>query len=140
MTPRLQYDATAKLFHWLVAALLLIQYLIGWLMPDIHRGMKPGAPMTFHISIGIVILVLIAARLIWRLMHPVAPDSSLARWQQRGSEAAHWLLYVLVFATTLSGWLFASLRGWSISFFYLAPMPMLAAGNPAALRVIDGWH
>src|SRR5438270_2181006 len=57
MTDRLQYGATAKVFHWLVVALLLVQYPIGWLMPDIHRGIKPGAAMTFHVSFGIVILV-----------------------------------------------------------------------------------
>ena len=51
MTDRLQYGTTAKVFHWLIVALLLVQYPIGWLMPDIHRDMKPGAAMTFHISL-----------------------------------------------------------------------------------------
>src|ERR1019366_10798651 len=40
MTDRLQYGTTAKLFHWLIVALLLVQYPLGWLMPDFHRGMK----------------------------------------------------------------------------------------------------
>ena len=74
-----QYGTTAKIFHWMIVALLAVQYPVGWLMPDIHRDMQPGAPMALHISIGIVILVLIVARLIWRLTHPVAPDSSLPR-------------------------------------------------------------
>src|SRR3979409_1951034 len=96
MTARLQYGITAKVFHWLVAALLLVQYLIGWLMPDIHRGMKPGAAMTFHVSFGIVILALIVLRLTWRLTHPVAPESSLAPWQRLSSGAGQWLLRGLV--------------------------------------------
>lgn len=140
MTARLQYGTTAKIFHWLIVALLLTQYLIGWLMPDLHRNMKPGAPMTFHVSIGIVILVLIVLRFAWRVMHPVAPESSLLPWQRLCSEAVHWLLYVLVLATTMTGWLFASFRGWSMQFFYLVPMPMLASENRAAGKFIDGWH
>ena len=48
MTERLQYGTTAKVFHWLIVALLLVQFPLGWLMPDIHRGMKPGVAMTFH--------------------------------------------------------------------------------------------
>jgi cytochrome b561 len=140
MTDRLQYGATAKLLHWLVVALLLVQYPLGWLMPDIHRGMKPGAGMTFHVSFGIVVLVLIVVRLAWRLAHPVAPEGSLPPWQRWSSEAVHWLLYILVLATTISGWLFASFRGWSISFFYLVPLPMLAADNAAAGKAINGWH
>ena len=139
MTDRLQYGTTAKLLHWLVVALLLVQYLIGWLMPDIHKG-PPGAPMTFHISFGIVILTLIVVRLAWRLAHPIAPEDSLAPWQRLASEAVHWLLYVLVLATTLTGWLFASYRGWSVSWFYLVPLPMLSGENPAAVKFIDGWH
>ena len=140
MTDRQQYGTTAKIFHWLVMALLVMQYLIGWLMPDIHRGMKPGVAMTFHVSFGILILVLIVLRFAWRLTHPVAPESSLTRWQRLASEAVHWLLYALVLATTVTGWLFASFRGWSISLFYLVPLPMLASDNAAAGKAIDGLH
>jgi cytochrome b561 len=140
MTDRLQYGTTAKVFHWLVLALLLGQYPLGWLMPDIHRGDKPGAAMSFHVSLGIVILLAIVARLVWRLMHPVAPDNTLPRWQQRVAQATHWLLYVLVLATTMTGWWFASFRGWSMSFFGLVPLPMLASDNAAAGKAINGWH
>jgi cytochrome b561 len=140
MTDRLQYGTTAKVFHWLVVALLLVQYPIGWLMPDIHQGMTPGAAMTFHVSIGIVMLLLIVLRFAWRLAHPVAPESSLPRWQRLSSEAVHCLLYALVLATTVTGWLFASFRGWSMSFFYLAPLPMLASENAAVAKAFDGWH
>jgi cytochrome b561 len=140
MTDRLQYGTTAKVFHWLVVALLLVQYLIGWLMPDIHRGMKPGAAMTFHVSVGIVLLTLIVMRLAWRLTHPVALESTLPSWQRLSSETVHRLLYVLVLATTITGWLFASFRGWSLSFFYLVPLPMLASSDPAAGKTINGLH
>jgi cytochrome b561 len=140
MTDRLQYGTTAKVFHWLIVALLLVQYLIGWLMPDIHRGMKPGAAMIFHVSFGLLVLILIVLRFAWRLIHPVAPEGSLSPWQRLSSEAVHWLLYALVLATTVTGWLFASFRGWSMPFFYLVPMPMLAADNAAAGRTINGLH
>ncbi len=140
MTPHLQYGTTAKIFHWLIVALLTVQYPIGWLMPDLHRGMTPGAPMTFHMSFGSVILVLIVLRFVWRVTHPVAPESRLPPWQRLSSEAVHWLLYVLVLATTITGWLFASFRGWSISLFYLVPLPMLASDSAEAGKAIDGLH
>jgi cytochrome b561 len=140
MTDRLHYGTTAKVFHWLIVALLVAQYLIGWFMPDIHRGMKPGDAMTWHISIGMAILILIVLRFVWRLTHPVAPESSLAPWQRLSAEAMHWLLYILVLLTTVSGWLFASFRGWSISFFFMMPLPMLSGENPTAIRAINHWH
>jgi cytochrome b561 len=140
MTPRLHYGTPAKIFHWLVVALLAVQYSIGWLMPDLHRNMQPGAPMIFHVSFGLTILLLIVLRLAWRLSHPVAPESSLPIWQRLSSELVHWMLYVMVLATTVSGWLFASYRGWTLSFFYLFRLPMLASDNAAAGKAIDGLH
>jgi cytochrome b561 len=140
MTAPLQYGTTAKIFHWLIVALLAVQYPIGWLMPDLHRNQQPGAPMIFHVSFGITILILIVLRLGWRLTHRVAPESSLPAWQRLSSEVVHWLLYALVLGTTVSGWLFASFRGWSLSFFYLVPLPMLAGDNAAAGKAIDGLH
>jgi len=136
----LHYDATAKVFHWTIVALLLVQYPIGWFMPDIRRGMSPGLAMTWHISIGTVILTLMVVRLLWRFAHPVAAESSLQPWQRLGSEAVHWLLYSLVIATTVSGWLFASARGWKISWFFVVPLPMLTGEDAPLLKAIDGWH
>jgi cytochrome b561 len=122
MTDRLNYGTTAKILHWLIVALLLIQFPIGWLMPDIHGGMQPGNAMILHVSFGITILVLIVFRLIWRVTHPVAPEKSLPPWQRLTSEAIHWLLYALVLASTLTGWLFASLRGWMLTYFFCDPV------------------
>lgn len=139
MTKRLHYGTTAKVFHWAIVMLLVVQYSLGWLMPDVHGG-PPGEPMTWHISIGTVILALILARFLWRLTHPVTPESSLPPWQRYTSEAVHRLLYLLVLLTTLSGWLFASARGWSVSWFFIAPLPMLTPGNRALVKVLDGWH
>jgi cytochrome b561 len=139
MAKQLRYGTTAKVFHWLIVVLLMVQYPLGWLMPDIHRGMKPGDAMTFHISFGITILGLIVLRLFWRITHPVAPESSLPAWQQLISEAVHWLLYALVFATTVTGWLLASQRGWSISLFFAAPLPMLTSEG-SFLASIGSWH
>jgi cytochrome b561 len=100
-------------------------------MPDIRRGMTPGAAMSAHISIGTTILVLIVLRFLWRLAHPVAPESSLPAWQRASSELVHWLLYLAVLLTTLTGWLYASYRGWTIYLYGIAPLPRLVAeGSP----------
>ena len=103
--------------------------------------MKPGAAMTFHISFGID--------------HPAAHRSPVRLAADPSGGAGEFasalaaadvrksctgLLYALVLATTVTGWLFASFRGWSMSLFYLVPLPMLASENAAAGKAIDGWH
>ena len=140
MAKQSHYGATAKVFHWLVVALLTVQYPLGKFMPHIHRGMTPGDAMTLHISFGITILTLMVLRLFWRITHPVAPATSLPAWQQLISEAVHWLLYALVFATTMTGWIFASERGWSISLFFATPLPTLPIEGSLLARSIGNWH
>jgi cytochrome b561 len=56
MAKQLHYVTTAKVFHWLIVALLIVQFPLGWFTPHIHHGMKPGDAMTFHISFWITIL------------------------------------------------------------------------------------
>ena len=140
MTKQPHYGTAAKVFHWLVVALLIVQYPLGKFMPHIHRGMTPGDAMTFHISFGITILALMVLRLFWRITRPVAPARSLPAWQQLISEAVHWLLYALVLATTMTGWIFASERGWSISLFSTVPFPLLPTEGSLLANAIGKWH
>jgi cytochrome b561 len=139
-TAQLRYGATAKLFHWLIAALLAIQLPLGWLMPHIRRGMTPGTAMSLHVSIGTTILVLIVLRLLWRLTHPVAPGTKLPAWQRVGSELVHWLLYLVVLMTTLSGWFYESAEGWTIHLFGLMPLPRLVEQGSALGGSIGELH
>jgi len=102
--------------------------------------MQPGDAMTFHTSFGITILVLIVLRFFWRITHRVAPASSLPAWQQLTSEAVHWLLYALVLATTMTGWIFASERGWSVSLFFAVPLPSLPTEGSLLASSLGKWH
>lgn len=132
-----EYGVVAKTLHWVIVALLVLQYLVGWLMPDVHRG-PPGRPMTLHVSVGMLILLLIALRFVWRLAHPIPPESALPHWQRIASEGFHWLLYLLVFATTITGWFFVTMREWSIALFNVLPLPLLTSADAA--RTIGRLH
>ncbi|WP_371425708.1 cytochrome b [Tardiphaga sp.] len=134
------YGTTAKVFHWAIVLLLMVQFPIGWLMPDIRQGERPGAAMGIHLSIGLSILLLIVLRFAWRLSHPVSAAVGLPRWQRVASECVHWLLYASVFVTTMTGWFFASFRGWPISLFASMPLPALTAPGSPIGRLVGGWH
>ena len=95
--------------------------------------------MSLHISFGITVLVVIVVRLVWRITHPVAPESSLAPWQRITSEVVDWALYALVLATTMTGWLFTSFRGWSVSFLIYRHYQCWRE-TIDGIRAMDGWH
>jgi cytochrome b561 len=44
------YGTFAKILHWLVAAILVAQFALGWLMPKVRRGMEPGVSMQVWFS------------------------------------------------------------------------------------------
>ena len=134
------YDSVAKTLHWLVAAVLVAQFTIGWLMPHVRRGEQPGTAMQVHISIGIVILALILIRFVWRVTHPVPAEPELPTWQRHASLTVHWLLYLFVAVNTLSGWLYVSARGWPVSFFGLFPIPLLVEQGSRTGRALGGLH
>ena len=141
MTDRLQYDTTAKVFHWLIVALLTAQYLIGWFMPDIHRGMKPGDAMTWHISVGMVILALIVLRLLWRLTHAkLPPFPASMSWLHRAVvQLSEYALYALLLVQPVTGMAATLLRGRQFALFFWHVPPLMSESRTIWIS-LEGIH
>jgi cytochrome b561 len=135
------HSAAAKSLHWLTALLLAMQFVIGWIMPDIGRGMQPESLMNLHLSIGALIMVATLVRVAWRLFHGVpAPEASLPAWQERTGRVLHAALYVLIFALIVTGWSYASMRGWTVTVFGILSLPALVAQESGIGRTIGELH
>ncbi|HUK59898.1 MAG TPA: cytochrome b [Stellaceae bacterium] len=118
---------------------LLLQFAIAWTMPEIHRGTQPERLISLHLSFGILILVLVMARLVWRLGHPVPLISdNVPRWQRQAAQVTHGIFYVLLMLLPLMGWANASARGWTIEVFGIFVLPhILPAGSAIGQRLGD---
>jgi cytochrome b561 len=110
-----RYTAVAIALHWLVALALGAMIALGKNMHDAdHRPIE--WMFQLHKSIGITILVLMLARLIWRLMNPPPPlPTDMKPLEKRASHWVHIGLYVLVLALPLSGWIMVSVSPFSIA-------------------------
>ncbi|MDG3441388.1 cytochrome b [Nitrospirillum amazonense] len=140
-TPLAEYGGAMKGFHWLVVALLVVQYALGWTMPELRRGMPPEGLVNLHLSFGVAIGAIMALRLAWRVLTPQPPaNSSLPRWQHRAATAVHGLLYLLVFALVLTGWADASRRGWPVTLFGILDLPALVATGSTVGRALGEVH
>jgi cytochrome b561 len=114
---RLKYGPVAMSLHWLIAALLLTNYVLAWLfnghfifwdIPGLHGPAKLSATQ-WHKSLGISILLLSVVRLIWRLTHRPPPLSPhLAAWEKGLAHLVHWGLYVFMIGMPLLGWALVS--------------------------------
>jgi cytochrome b561 len=125
------YTGTAKALHWTIVALLIVQFVAAWTMPDIKRDTKPDTLINLHISVGVLILFVAALRLAWRAGHPEPPpEDGLPPWQVQSARAVHWLLYALLFVLPVLGWLNASWRGFPAIMFGLELPKLLATRAP----------
>ena len=121
------YDAVAKTLHWLILALLIAQFIFAWTMPHIGRNTPVTTLISLHFTFGVIILVVAAVRLAWRMTHrEPLPEDGIPPWQTASARLVHWLLYVLLFVVPILGWINASWRGMPIVMFG-AELPRLVA-------------
>lgn len=102
------WSRMARLFHWLIAALILVQACIGLYMVSLPLSPKIIPIYNLHKSIGITILLLAVLRLGWRLAQTRPAEIPMPGWQTLSARVTHVLLYVLIFALPLSGYWFDS--------------------------------
>jgi cytochrome b561 len=81
------------------------------------------------------------ARLAWRAWHPApAPVASLRPWERRLAGATHALLYVLLLAVPISGWLMSSASGFPVVYLGLVQLPDLVAKNKEQAETLKVVH
>jgi Cytochrome B561 len=119
------YDGVAKVLHWLVVLLIAAQFVIGWTMPDIHKGTRPDGLIAWHLGVGATLIAAVVVRIVWRLTHAPAP-ASLSPLLRVVSHITHGLLYLALVAVPLLGWANASSRGWSVKLLGVLPFPSIS--------------
>ena len=125
------YTSTAKSLHWLILALLIVQFAIALLMPDIKRDTKPDTLINLHLSFGMLILLVAIVRLAWRATHrEPEPEDGVPPWQIKSARIVHWLLYLLLLVVPVLGWINASWRGFPAVMFGLELPKLIATRAP----------
>jgi len=110
--------------------MLTVEFLTGWLMPDMHRYVTPAGLISFHMSFGIAILLVALTRLLLRFILPVpALERGSPWWQEMAAKWTHYLLYALVIILPITGWWLASSHGWTVTLFGLFTLPPLVQSS-----------
>ncbi|KRA66361.1 cytochrome B [Caulobacter sp. Root655] len=106
---RKRYTTVAIILHWLIAAAILFQVILGWRMGDEPKGPATYAIFQLHKSIGITILLLSLARLAWRLFNKPPPHPvGQPRWETIASQVVHVAFYVIMIGLPVTGWIMVS--------------------------------
>ena len=139
------YDNVAIVLHWATAVLVLVQFTlpVTW---DYFAKPTQQAMQRLHVSLGVLLTVVIAARLAWRLIPGHQVPSIEIGWVRIASKGGHYLLYSLLVCQIATGFLFRWAQGHPVSFFgwFAIPGPFGAAGRPTrhllhSIHEYVGW-
>jgi cytochrome b561 len=141
------YSAVAIALHWATAAAIVVQILLGWRLDDVD-GELHAAIIALHISVGLTVLLLSVARLMWRLKHAPPPEVDVTRLESRLSRLVHGGFYLALLSLPLTGWMMSSAaRSGGFTLFGLIPwprFPLLSYLPPAAqdklADILDTGH
>ena len=138
---RAHYTAPAIVLHWLMALLIVSSLALGYYMSGLPFSPSRIRLFSYHKWLGITILALAAARLLWRLFHRPPPlPATMPAWQKGAAHAVHWLLYALFFAVPLAGWAYSSAAGFPIVYFGVVPLPDWVAPDEGLAKQLETVH
>ena len=149
-----RYTNTAKALHWAMAILLFGLLALGFYMHDLPLSPQKLQFYSWHKWAGVTVFLLVIVRLAWRVTHqpPALPaglrqihadralPDSLPEDLQKAVHAGHFLLYALMIAIPLSGWLMSSAKGFQTVWFGILPIPDLIGKNKEAGDILQNVH
>jgi cytochrome b561 len=104
-----RYDTVSRVFHWVTAIVVTIAFILG---PDdfgrlMRQGVDPAtrSDIVWHESLGVLVMVLTATRLVWVALRPAPPQFQMAPWMHLAGRLMHIALWMLLLALPMTAFL-----------------------------------
>lgn len=136
-----RYTKPAMLLHWLMAILIVAAFFLGLTMTEIH-GITPTKLKyySWHKWMGVTVLLLAVIRVLWRKANRPPPPIPGPAWQHKAADAVHYLLYFLIFAVPVVGYLYTYAAGVPVVYLGLWQMPAPFDPNPDWKKPLSELH
>ena len=126
------FGVVTRLLHWAMALLIVAMLVLGTKLSHLQPGLANLWLYGLHKTGGFMVLTLVVLRLIWhRISPPPAPIGPPNAWTNRGAKAAHALIYLLLLAIPLAGWIASSATGIDVMFADRWVVPPIAPVSAA---------
>ncbi len=128
------YSLGSKLFHWLIAVIVIAMLSVSFFLDDLSGAIKPTAIM-LHKSLGLTVFLLMILRAFW-IVHTGKPalPTTVARWERCLSHLVQYSLYLFLLLMPLCGWIMSIAANKTPSFFgmFNAPLPWIVPNKALA--------
>jgi len=140
-TTTARYTPTAIGLHWLMALLLAGLFCVGLYMHDLPLTPWKLRIFSWHKWAGVSAFLLLLLRLLWRATHrPPQLPATMSVAMQRAAHAGHLLIYLLMVAIPLTGWLMSSAKGFQTVYFGVLPIPDLLGKDKELGETLEQVH
>ncbi|MCU0912180.1 MAG: cytochrome b [Rhodobacteraceae bacterium] len=136
------YAAPARALHWIMAVLILLTIPAGFVMvqPGIGRSLQ-NALFIYHKNVGVLLLLLVILRIVWRLRNPAPPlPGHMAGWQAGIARLTHLALYVLLVILPVAGYIRVRAGGFPIESLDALGLPALVPRSDALAETAKAVH
>jgi len=133
------YDGVAIALHWATAFLVFSNFILaqtwGWFGRPWHGWMEQT-----HMSFGVLLTMVILARILWRFIPGHQIPSLQVGWVRLASKAAHYLLYILLIAEAALGFAFRWGAGRPMAFFGTGIPPLIGKMPKPVTHQLREFH
>ena len=134
------YGALAKLLHWTIVILIVVQYFVAESADELPDGIEKLKILSWHKSIGMLVLLLAMLRILWKLANRGLPAPAGSGLLRKAATAGHGLLYTLILLQPISGWAMSSAANFPVTFFGWFQFPALVATNKGLHENLQEVH
>jgi cytochrome b561 len=134
------YGSLSKVLHWTIVLLILPQYFLVEAAEELPNGLEKLQIMTWHKSLGMLVLLLALVRIAWKVMNKGVPGPIGNAWQRKAAAAGHGLLYLLILAQPLTGWIASSTANYPVTLFGWFQFPALVGENHDLHELMEEVH
>ncbi|MES1190986.1 MAG: cytochrome b [Steroidobacter sp.] len=135
-----RYTGTAVSLHWLIAALIICAFTLGWIMTDLEVSPLKLRMFNWHKWVGVTILLLAIIRLLWRLAHKPPAMLPMPAWQRIAAKTLHAVLYVLLLLQPLLGWFYSNAVDYRVVYLGILPLPNLVDKDKHLADIFKSLH
>ena len=111
---------TLRGLHWATVALLVVMFGLAWTFDWLRPSDLRVSLIDFHRSCGILLFLVVVARLAWRATHRLDPvPQGSPRWEHWLASGVQGALYACLLAMPVLGWVASAMSGDTIKAFGL---------------------
>jgi len=126
--------------HWLTVLLIITAYVLATILEDMTLSPQKLKLYSWHKWVGITVLFLLPLRLLFRFLDPLDHRAGLTALEIKASAAVHGVIYLLLIAVPMFGWLHSSAAGFPVVWLGVLPLPDLVGKDKALAEIFKELH